>query len=93
MALEQVIMAVIASVVYSMSVYLKRLPTDKAEAFDWMKIIATSVVAILIGLLAGGVVPTEASIEAQLAMYGGMTMLVQNALLTVWRGVQKYLPQ
>lgn len=90
--IEQAFLAVVASVVYSLSVYLKRLPTDKAEAFEWTKMAATGIVGIVVSLMAGGVVPTEAGVEAQLAMYGGMTMLVQNVLLALWRTVAKYKP-
>lgn len=92
MAVEQVIMAVVASVIYAMSVYLKRLPTDKAEAFEPAKLVATMIVGVLVGFLANGVVPDEATVESQLMLYAGLVMVVQNGITMVYRYIVKYIP-
>lgn len=86
--LENVMVSVIAAVIYAGSAYLKRSFDPKnPEAFDGTKFLATLVVSVFVGvsLSVMGLNITSESIELQLAMYAGTIMVVENVLKSTVR--------
>lgn len=88
--IENVGVALIAAVIYSGSMYLKKMSGPGAEAFDWMKFLATMLVGLFVGLLSGytGIIPTESGIVEQMGAYAGLVVVVQTWVQMVWSKVK-----
>lgn len=85
--LETVAFAVIASVIYSLSFYLKSRP----ETFDWIKFCATGITGLLIGVFAvltNMTDITEAGVVAQLGVFSGATAIIETYLKLIWRKIK-----
>lgn len=87
--IEQVFMAVIASMLYAGSMYLKKHYGPNAEGFDMFKFGATLATGVFVGFMMGfmGVVPTELGVVEQLGMYAGLTSVVQVYLQMLYKWV------
>lgn len=94
MAIETIIYAAIAAVLYAGTQFVKKVPTDKPEEFDWNKFLATVGLGAVIGVAAAlkGIVPDQTSVELQLALFAGATAVIENGIKIVVRLARKYIP-
>lgn len=94
MVVETIVLAIIAAVMYAGTQFVKKWPTDKPEEFDWYKFGATVGLGLVIGIISAsrGIVPDQTSVELQLGLYAGATVIIENAIKIVVRVVRKYLP-
>lgn len=88
MITESVILAVLATIIYAGSEFLKKyLKPDNLETFDYVKFTATLIVGGVVGAVAGfqGTIPTSMSVAEQLALYAGATVVLENVLKIMYR--------
>ena len=89
--IETIGYAVIAAIMYAGSMFVKKwASSDNPQDFDTTKFVSTLVVAAVIGITmvgAGVTTITEADIATQLAMYAGMTAVVENTLKLIYRKI------
>lgn len=88
--IETLVMALIAAIIYSGSMYLKKHTGGDAEPFDLIKFAATLVVGVVVGLVSGysGIVPTESGVAEQMGAYAGITAVAQAWLLMIYRALK-----
>ena len=93
MAIETIFLALVAAMLYAGTQFIKKVPTDKPEEFNWTKFLATVVLGGAIGVAAAlkGVVPDQTSVELQLALFAGATAVIENGIKIAWRLANKYL--
>lgn len=95
MAIETIFLALVAAALYAGTQFIKKVvPGDKPEEFDWTKFAATVILGGLIGIAAAlkGIVPDQTSVELQIGLFAGATVIIENAIKTVIRLVRKYRP-
>jgi hypothetical protein len=93
MSYETILFAVVAAALYAGTAFMKQLPTDKPEQFDRTKFLATIILGGLIGVVAAlkGIVPDQTSVELQLALYAGTTVVIENGIKIVVRFTRKFV--
>jgi len=89
--LQTVLTAVLASVAYSITFYVKKRSSKNRQNFDVKKFIATLIVGVGVGvsISLSGADLTFLSFEAELATMAGIIALVESVLKTIYREVQK----
>ncbi len=82
--IETVLMAMIAAIVYGLSVYLR-----KGEPMEWTKLGMTAIIGGLVGFIAGmtGIVPTEGYVIEQMSAYAGLSVVLENILKLIYKKV------
>jgi len=85
----EIVMYVFVAVVYSVATYLKKALKPEGLPFDKVKLASTAIVGAFVGLVLGGsgIVPTEASIETQLAGMTGLVVVVETILTITKRAL------
>jgi len=88
---EDIILAVISALAYSLIFFLKKREKDIGEPYDYFKLGATLIVGLVIGLAIhfSGVDLTQVSLEQKLVMYAGAIALVESILKTLVRRFRK----
>jgi len=90
--MQEIFIAIGASIVYSASMYLKKtLKEENPQSFDAMKFISTVIVGAIIGAsLHFSEVPiTEASVEEQFVAYAGLVAIVENCIKAIVRALRR----
>jgi|Deesub1362A_J573_1020465.scaffolds.fasta_scaffold00652_15 RsiW-degrading membrane proteinase PrsW (M82 family) len=90
MAVETILTAVLAAIVYSMSMYIKKaINTEEPQDFDTVKFSSTVVVGAIVGAVMhmSGVPITEESFQNQFIAYAGLVALVENILKILKRAL------
>lgn len=85
--IESVVIAVISAIIYSLAIYVKKTQKDYPESFEVVKVISTAVTGGIVGIfivLSGSSV-TEATIEVQLGLYGGLAVAVESIVRAIYR--------
>ena len=92
MAVETIFLALVAAALYAGTQFVKKWPSDKPEEFDWTKFFATVILGGLIGVAAAlkGIVPDQTSVELQLGLFAGATVIIENGIKTAIRLFRKY---
>jgi len=94
MTVETVILAMVAAVLYAGTAFIKKVPMDEPEKFNWVKFLATIVLGLAIGIAAAtkGIIPDQTSMELQLGLFAGSTAIIENVIKLVLRIIKKYVP-
>lgn len=93
--LQTIFTAVLASIAYSITFYVKKRSSKNIQMFDVKKFISTVIVGIGVGvsISMSGADLTFLSFEAELATMAGIIALVESVLKTVYRQAQKRIEQ
>lgn len=86
----QVVLSVLAAIVYSLAVYFKNLSAS-GEKFDESKFIRTIIVGAVVGIAskAAGVEVTQENIVELSASYAGVVAVVENVLKLIYNLLKK----
>lgn len=89
--MQDVVIAVVAAIIYSLSMYVKKALSDNPESFDWTKFLATAIWGAIVGLVmqSSGLPITEQSVEEKIAAYAGLIAITENILKIVWRAISR----
>ena len=89
---QTVVLAIVAAIMYAGTQFMKKEATDKPEQFDWTKFMSTVFLGGIIGIISGlkGIVPSEETIQLQLALFAGSTVIIENVIKIVVRLFRKY---
>lgn len=82
--IENVLMAMVAAVVYGLSVYMR-----KGEPMEWGKLGVTAVIGAIVGFGAGmtGIMPTEGYVVEQMSAYAGLSVVLENILKLIYKKI------
>ena len=90
--IEEVSAAVVASMMYSITFFIKKREKDNREQFDIRRMAATVVVGTGIGVgsaLSGSQITEYATFEEQMAMYAGAVAVVESTLKIGYRYIKR----
>ena len=88
----EILMAIIASVVYALSMYIKKaLSPENPQGFSPSKFIATLIWGIIVGgvLTVMGIPVSEENVQTQFVAYMGLIALTENILKIIWRSIRR----
>lgn len=93
--LQTILTAVLASIAYSITFFVKKRSGKNIQSFDTKKFISTLLVGIGVGvsMSLSGANLTFLSFEAELATMAGIIALVESVLKTIYREVKKRTEQ
>lgn len=91
MSIETVAVAMTSAAIYSLVFYAKKSQKTGGEPFDWYKLASTIIIGAGIGMASvyRGDTLSQADLEAQLTMYGGIALIVESAIKAAYRAVSK----
>ena len=91
MSVETIFLALVAAMLYAGTAFIKKVPSDKPEEFDWAKFFATVILGGLIGVMYArtDIIPDQTGIELQLGVFAGTTAIIENMIKIAWRTIQK----
>jgi len=83
MAIEvmTIVLYIVAAAIFAGAQYMRK-HLASGEPFDVTKFVTTLVVGFFIGAISAftGIVPSPETIESQLLLYGGLTVIVENVV-------------
>jgi len=79
MGIVELLLPIVAAVVYALAGYLDR---QEGEVFDPMKMVATALIGVVVGvvLYASGIPVTSENVMLQMAAYAGLIAIVYKVL-------------
>lgn len=91
MEVGTVLISVFASVIYALSMYVKKALKEEPQSFDIAKFVTTVVWGAIIGIVLAnsGVEITEQSVEEQFVAYAGLIALTENIIKSIIRALRR----
>lgn len=88
---EDIILAVVSALIYSVIFFVKKREGDSNKQFDYFKLGATLIVGLGVGLSIhlSGIDLTQVAFEQRIVMYTGTIALVESILKTLVRRFRK----
>jgi len=92
--METVLVSVIAAVVYSLAIYMKKkVRAEDKDSFDIAKFITTAIWGAIIGLVMvySGIPVNEQTIEAQFVVYAGLIAITEEKINKLVKYIAKLI--